>query len=506
MEAIEKNIHRTKSEPLSTKVVKGGLWVFVLRVINRGLGFIRTIILARLLAPDDFGLLGIAMLSISTLETFSQTGFQPALIQKKENIESYLDTAWTISAIRGILLFAVLFLSAPVIARFFNSAAASLVIRVIALSTLLAGFRNIGIIFFERELEFSKQFLYDLSGTLVDLSVSIILAFILRNVWALVWGGLAANAIRTFVSYLIQPYRPRFGFKKEKFQDLFGYGKWVLGSSILIFLITQGDDILVGKMLGVAALGFYQMAYLFSNLPTTEITHVFSRVTIPAYSKLQDDRDRLKTALIKTLSFITFITMPLAAGICILTPEFTVAFLGEKWLPIVPAMQVLCLFGALRAMSATFGPIYRAVARVDIPFKISLIQLTILIIIIYPLSSLWGVFGTAIAVTVSMVFALTLTSIRITEILDIRFFSLFKPVFSSLFASVIMLTIIYIVKLTTLQTASYFSVFFLAIIGITSYLGLQFVINIIIHSHFLYPINTLLEILFAKKTFYYDES
>ncbi|MBW1612839.1 MAG: oligosaccharide flippase family protein [Deltaproteobacteria bacterium] len=114
-------IQLPSSETLSKKVVKGGIWVFALRITSRGLGFIRTIILARLLAPSDFGLLGIAMLAIATLETFSQTGFQAALIQKKDDVESYLDTAWTVSAIRGIVLFLILFFCAPIVAKFFNS-------------------------------------------------------------------------------------------------------------------------------------------------------------------------------------------------------------------------------------------------------------------------------------------------------------------------------------------------------------------------------------------------
>ena len=121
VEAIEKNINQSVSEPLSRRVVRGGLWVFALRLVNHLLRFIRTIILARLLAPQDFGLLGIAMLSISALETFSQTGFHAALIQKKDGVESHLDTAWTISAIRGVILFGILYVSAPVAANFFNS-------------------------------------------------------------------------------------------------------------------------------------------------------------------------------------------------------------------------------------------------------------------------------------------------------------------------------------------------------------------------------------------------
>jgi O-antigen/teichoic acid export membrane protein len=118
-------------------------------------------------------------------------------------------------------------------------------------------------------------------------SVSITLAFTLRNVWALVWGGLAASFVRLFMSYLIHPYRPRLSLARKELQELFGFGKWLLGSGVLVFLVTQGDDLFVGKVLGPAALGLYQMAYLISNLPATEISRTMAQVAFPAYSKLQ---------------------------------------------------------------------------------------------------------------------------------------------------------------------------------------------------------------------------
>ncbi len=394
---IKKNDFR-QPESLSKRVVRGGIWVFGLRIANRSLGLIRTIILARLLAPHDFGLFGIAMLAIATLETFSQTGFQAALVQKKKNVEPYLDTAWTISAIRGIILFLILFSSAPLIANFFDSAQATLIIKVIAVSTLLSGFRNIGILFFQKELEFNKQFLYEISATLVDLTVAIILAFMLRNVWALVWGGLAANFVRVFMSYIIHPYRPRIKLEREKFQELFGFGKWILGSSILVFLITQGDDIFVGKMLGVTVLGFYQMAYLISNLPATEITHVISQVTFPAYSKLQDDLPKLREAYLKILQLTTFISIPLAGGIFIFAPEFTKIFLGDKWMPMVPAIEALVLAGLLRSISATTGSLFQAVGKPEIVTKWQPVRLFVLFAVIYPFTVQWGILGTSLAV------------------------------------------------------------------------------------------------------------
>lgn len=395
-----------ETESLSKKVVRGGMWVFALRIISRSLGFIRTIILARLLAPSDFGLLGIAMLAIATLETFSQTGFQAALIQKKESVKSYLDTAWTVSAIRGVILFLMLFLSAPVVAKFFNSPQATLVIKVIAVSTLLSGFRNIGILFFQKELEFNKQFFYELSATLVDLTVAITLAFMLRNVWALVWGGLAANFVRLFMSYILHPYRPHVRFKTDEFKELFGFGKWVLGSSIVIFLLHQGDDIFVGKILGITALGFYQMAYLISNLPATEITHVISQVTFPAYSKMQDDIPKLREAYLKVLQITAFLSFPIAGLILILAPDFTKIFLGEKWMPMVPAMQILCIFGVTRSINATFGSFFQGFGRPDVLTKASSCQLIIMVSLIYPLTMKWNIVGTSISIIVPNVLVL----------------------------------------------------------------------------------------------------
>ena len=455
-------------ESLSKKVVRGGMWVFGLRIINRGLGFVRTVILARILAPEDFGLLGIAMLAISTLETFSQTGFQAALIQKKENVESYLDTAWTVSAIRGVILFSILFFFAPLVAAFFNSPQAVLVIKVIAVSTLLSGFRNIGILFFQKELEFNKQFIYELSATLVDITVAITLAFMLRNVWALVWGGLAANFVRLFMSYILHPYRPHARLDKGEFKKLFGFGKWVLGSSILIFLITQGDDIFVGKMLGVTALGFYQMAYLISNLPATEITHVVSQVTFPVYSKLQNDVKRLREAYLDVLQLTAFISIPLAGGIFILAPDFTGIFLGEKWMPMVPAMQVLVLAGLVRSIAATTGPIFHGIGKPRIDTMWQIIRLIVLVALIYPFTMRWGILGSSISVLFSILVSTLGFSFMVIKITRCELKNFGKMIVLPILYSMIMIVVVIILK-DSMQLIGVLEFFFLVGVGIISY-------------------------------------
>ncbi|MBE9593190.1 MAG: lipopolysaccharide biosynthesis protein, partial [Proteobacteria bacterium] len=389
-------------ENISQRAVRSGFWVFSLRIVQQLFNLGRLVILARILAPHDFGLLGIALLTMATLETFSQTGFHAALIQKKEDIKSYLDSAWTVLILRGLILFTILYLIAPYAATFFNAPEAKPIIQVIGVSFFLQAFTNIGVIYFQKELEFNKEFIYQFAGTLADFIVAVSAVLILQNVWALVFGLLAGNAVRLIVSYFIHPYRPRLSSDLGKAKELFVFGKWILGSSILVFLITQGDSIFVGKMLGVTALGFYQLAYRISNMPATEITHVISRVTFPAYSKLQDNLPKLREAYLKVLQFTAFLSFPIAGLIFVLAPDFTMIFLGEKWMPMVPAMQVLALWGLLRSIGATTGPLFLGVGKPRIAAKLQFARLILLVIIIYPLTIKWGILGTSLAVLLSI--------------------------------------------------------------------------------------------------------
>jgi len=414
---IEKNTVELE-ETWSRNVIRGGAWVFALQLATRTLQIARLIILARVLAPSDFGLMGIAMLTMATLETFSQTGFQAALIQKKQGTESYLDVAWTVTIMRGILVFGFLYLIAPYAAIFFNSPQAKPIIQVIGLSILLQACTNIGVIYFRKDLEFHKQFIYQSSGTIAEFLVGVFAVFVLRNVWAFVFGLFAGNLVRLIVSYLIHPYRPHFDFDVRKAKDLFVFGRWILGSSILVFLITQGDDGFVGKYLGATMLGFYQMAYRISNVPTTEITHVISQVTLPAYSKLQENLQRLKQSYLKALHITSFLAFPIAGLIFVLARDCTMIFLGEKWMPIAPAIQLLVLAGLARSIAATTGPIFQAIGKPHIETHWQFVRLMVLAVFVYPLTVRWGLLGTCGAVVLSILtsaIGFSLTAMRITS-------------------------------------------------------------------------------------------
>ncbi len=450
---------------LSRRVVRGGIWVFTLRITQQVFGLIRIVILARILSPKDFGLMGIALLTMATIETFSQTGFQQALIQKKENIESYLNSAWTVLILRGFILFGVLYLIAPYAAIFFNAPEAKRIVQIIGLSVLLQAFTNVGIIYLQKEIEFNKQFVYESVGTLADFIVAVSAVFILRNVWALVLGLIAGNAARCFVSYLIHPYRPRLSSDLGKAKELWNlFGKWVLGLSILIFLIIQGDDIFVGKLLGATALGFYQMAYRISNMPATEITHVISQVTFPAYSKLQDDLPKLREAYLKVLQLTAFLSFPIAGLIFILASDFTRMFLGEKWMPMVPAMRILCIFGIMRALNGTTGSIFQALGKPLILTKVSFIQFLFLAAIIYPFANMGKLVGVSWAVTLANLICFILAFREVLKIINESKKNIFRVIFPSLLATVTIICLICLLKIITPDKVSLFVTFMLSIL------------------------------------------
>lgn len=386
-------------EGLFSRFMSGIFWAMVLRLSGKALSFIRIIFLARLLVPNDFGVLGIALLVASILGTFLRTGMDAALVRNKKDINSYLNTVWTIHVFRGIFLFACVFSIAPYAAVFFNEVNAVNVIRIFSFTLIFNGFKNVGTIYFSKNLEFRKQFAFVFLPLLFETIITIIAAFVLKNVWALLIGSLFSAVSKMIFSYTVHEYRPKLEFNKAKFVELFSYGKWLTGSAIVSFLLIQGDDILVGKILGATALGFYQMGYHLSCLPTTEITDIISQVSFPAFSKMQDDIKRLGESYLKILRMVCLCTIPFAGLIFYFANDFTVLFLGNKWGPVIPVIQILALWGAIRAIGSCTGPLFQAIGRPDLITKLQLVRLIIIIPVIYPFTIKYGIIGTSLVIT-----------------------------------------------------------------------------------------------------------
>ena len=392
-----------KESGLFRRVVRGSLWVFAFSASQEIIALARLVILARLLSPNDFGLAGMALLALAALDALTQTGFDTALIQKKDDTRGYLDTAWTIGIARGALVFMVLLGVAPWVANFFRAPEVTSLVRVIGFSILAQSFANIGAVYFRKDLDFRRQFLWQFSGRVADFCVAVAVAFTLRNVWALVLAFVAGDAVKLLVSYVLHPYRPRLKLDLGKARELFAFGKWMWGSSVLALALTQIDNGVVGRLIGTATLGLYQLARRIANLPATEIAHVIAAVTFPAYSKLQGRPEALGGAYRRVFEITALATLPVAGALAVLAPEITVAFFGDKWLPAAGAIRLLALWGVLNALFSTAGQVLLAVGMPRSLSTYQLVQVIVLAALIYPASSRWGITGTSLAVALAAV-------------------------------------------------------------------------------------------------------
>jgi PST family polysaccharide transporter/lipopolysaccharide exporter len=405
-EAVKRLVGRlVPTGSLESRTTKSGLWLGSMNVIDRGLQILMLVFLANLLDPRAFGLMGIALLALGALQQFSNLGIESALVQQDaEDVDQYLDTAWLLQLGRYTIITIALVLGAPLVARVFDEPGATPLLRVFAAVPLLRGLRNPGIVYFMKDLEYHRQFVYRLSGSVAQICVAVGWALLSPTVWALIAALVATDLVRTIMSYVTHPYRPWPSFERDRAAEIVGYGKWLTGSSILGFLATEGDDAIVGAVAGATALGFYQLAYRLSNAPATEISEVISGVMFPTFSKLQNDMDALRSAFLRVLQITAFVSIPAAFGIALVTPSFVRAFLGEQWVPMVRTMQLLAGYGLMRAIGKTFGPVWKAIGRPDYITKLSLVRVCLLAVAIVPATRAWGIEGTALVVTGIYVF------------------------------------------------------------------------------------------------------
>jgi PST family polysaccharide transporter/lipopolysaccharide exporter len=392
--------HLVPTGSVLQRTVKSGIWVSATKLSARSLQILMLIVLARLLSPREFGLLGIALLTVGATRRFTKIGLNAALIQqKKKNVDSYLDTTWCLEFGRGLLIFGVLFLLAPFISQFFGEPRSQPIIRALAFSPVLYGLRNPGVVYFKKNLEFHKHFLYKTSGGVAQFVVGVSYALYSPTVWALVFAALSRTGIKLVLSYVLHDYRPWPSFDIDAARELIDFGKWITGSSIIQWIYSSGDDAFVGWFLSATSLGFYQYAYRMADTPATEVSGVVSQITFPAYSAIQEDIDELRRALLQSIRFIAFLVFPMAFGIVLVTPSFVRAVLGPDWTPMILTMQILAIYGLMHALTRNFGELWKALGRPDLIFKVGVLRITLIALLIWPATALWGIEGTALTVT-----------------------------------------------------------------------------------------------------------
>jgi O-antigen/teichoic acid export membrane protein len=366
------------------------------------LGTVRSVVLARLLTPDIFGVMALAMVVVRAIETFTRPGVAQALIARQEGFDKACNTAFTMLVVRGFLLAGLLAAVAPWIGDFYESPKLPLMLQVLGGVFILTGFRNINIIARQRELEFRSLTYLAQASAIIGTIATIAIAWWLRSVWALVAGQLISAILGAVLSYVFVPGRPRFEFDREVARDLMRYGRFITGSSMLLYIATEIDTAVIGKVLGHAELGYYAVASTIAQLLTTQLAKVAAGVMMPAYSKLQSDIPALRNAYLRTLGLVMFAVLPASLGLVLIAEPLVRVVYGEKWLLAAVPLQLLAVFGLFRSMAAFTGYLFEGIGQPKVAFTMAGVRLAVLLPLIVPAALYYGLAGVAITVTAGM--------------------------------------------------------------------------------------------------------
>lgn len=431
---------------LMTRVFRSSIWVGMASVVQSLLQTGRSIILARLLTPEMFGLMGICMIVIRALDLFTETGFGAALIHRQERVEEAKNTAFTLQVLRGFVLAAIALAVAPLAAAYYNEPQLTSIVWFLSLAFVLNGFTNINTVLLEKRLDFRLVTILELSIAIVSTATVIVLAYLMRSVWAIAIGHLVLVGSRLLLSYLLVEGRPTFQFDRRSASELFQYGRYITGLTIALFLTTEADNLVVGKQLGFEWLGYYSMAYILANLPATHFAKIASRVLFPAYSTLQNDLPKLRTAYVTVVRVVGGVTIPAAVGLSLLAPEIMRVVYGERWLPGATALRILAVFGAMRSLSSIGGYVLQAVGRPNINFYLVASKLVVILSLLPWLTSRYGIEGAALAVTLPQVVFDTASLVVVKRLIGLDMGSLVQVLSRIALASALMGGLVYVVR------------------------------------------------------------
>lgn len=401
---VHRSVHRrpailneapVKRSSLGGIAAKGGIIFGVAGLIDNAAQFLRAILLARLLAPADFGLVGMAWVVLRAGEALSQTGFSRALVQKRGDAAAYLDTVWVVMLVRGFALFGIVWVIAPLAGVFFSTPEVVPILRTTVLVFLVMGLVNPAIHLAERELAFARIAVPRMAGILVDLITSVGLALAWRNVWAMVWGYLLGKAVYVAASYAVRPYLPRFRVRVDQVLEFYRYGRHIFRATVVDYVGSQADRVLVGRLLGASSLGLYTFAWRLATLLATGFQDVVVRVAFPVFARAQADRAKLRTGFLRAISLSAAVAAPVAAGLWVVAPDMVPVVFGLRWTGMVPCFKILCVAGFNLALYYLAGTVLSATGRPDLAARGTYVFVGALLLPLYPAAKAAGIVGTA---------------------------------------------------------------------------------------------------------------
>jgi O-antigen/teichoic acid export membrane protein len=339
-------------------MASGAAWMIAFRMCDRLIGMVSTVVLARLLTPEHFGVIAMAMALIAFLDMIGDFSFEMALIRDQEAGEEHYHTAWTARVINSVIQCAILNAAAGATASAFDEPRLGVIVHCLSFTLPLRAVQSIRISDMRKDLDFRAEFNFRMWTRIVGFLMTLVLAFLWRDHWALVVGTLATSGLQVILSFVMRPYRPKLTL--SRIGDIFGFSKWLIIGNLFSAVVKRSPAFVIARLADAQTLGLYTIGNQICSMAATELIAPIKRALFPGYSKLASDFDTLRKVYMENFAVIVMMAMPVAAGIG-LTARFLVpVFLGENWLAAIPVMQVLSLNAAFRTVHTNSNPLFYA--------------------------------------------------------------------------------------------------------------------------------------------------
>jgi PST family polysaccharide transporter len=371
-----------KKPDLTKAALHGTFWAYASRYGGKFLVFISTTILARLLAQEDFGIAGYALVMIGFLEVLEGLGVGSAVIYYGDD-EERLNTAFWLGLAVGISLFGLSWIVAPLAGAFFQDPRAVPVTRMLGLEFPISALGLVPSALLTKRLAFGRKFVPDIARAIFKGVASIAFALMGFGAWSLIWGQLIGLTVEVIVYWVVVPWRPAFRFSRHLFTSLFSYGTSIVSVDALGILLLNVDYLLIGRFMGAAALGTYTLAFRVPELLIKQFSGIVSRVTFPVYTKMKEDPQALRYGFLTTMRYLTMITIPLGLGLALVSKPFVIVFFTEKWAEAIPVMSAISLYTLFRSLFFNAGGVYKAQGRPGLLTKLSLLQAVVSIPVLW---------------------------------------------------------------------------------------------------------------------------
>lgn len=462
-------------EDLTSRAKTGTIWIAIQQVIVRGFSFLTSIILARLLLPEDFGIVGISLVGWEVIRLLGNLGLGAKLIHQQGDIGEYATSAFWLNILVSFALAIIAVLIAPYAALFYNNNLVQPILILFSLTFFIQSFGSTHLALLNKELAFKKIVLIEVVLTLLSRSFGLGMAFTGFGVWSLVVPELIVSPFKTIALWIVNPWKPSFSLKTKYWKDMFKFGFNFLGADLTRYLSINGDYMIIGKMLGERSLGLYTFAYNIANYPFTNITSTVTKVAFPTFAKLQNDLKRFRMVVLKMTRFTTLLSFPILMELLILADLLIPLVYGDKWKEAILPLQIIVGFILFRVFASPGGQILFALGKPNVVFRFNLIQTPFLLTAVF-LGSYYGIVGVAIGMSVVLTVGSVFLVYISTRPIALPLLSILKTILPASASSAFMVFSLSFIKWILLSNGlkSYFALSILIPSGLGIYLLILF--------------------------------